>query len=78
MKLYNDMEYEKALAFEREHPELFSWAVIKDLLFNWEWTKFYFMYSWETIWDFVAITGTLAFGFYTLMLLVQTLSFARK
>jgi hypothetical protein len=31
----NCEEYEKAIAFEREHPELFSWVVIKDFLFNW-------------------------------------------
>ena len=78
LKAYNDLEYEKAVQFEKDHPELLSWPVLKDFLFNWEFTKFYFLYSWETIWDFVAIMGTLACGLYTFGLLVQTLSFARN
>jgi len=52
--------------------------VIKELLWGWEWTEFYFMYSWETIWDFLTITATFMLGCYTLYLMGQTLYFARK
>ena len=70
IKLYNDRDYEAQVQFEKDHPELFSWVVLKDFMFNWEYTEFYFMYSWETILDFVAIMGTLACGLYTLSLLI--------
>lgn len=66
------------MAFEKLHPEIFSWAVFNDCIFNWTWTRFYFMYSWETVWDFVAIIAQIICGLYTLMLMVQTLSLARK
>jgi hypothetical protein len=47
-----------------------SWAVLKDFMFTWDYTELYFLYSWETFWDFVAIMGTLLFAVYTLSLLV--------
>lgn len=75
---YNNNEFERQVAFEKMHPELFSWAMFKDLMFNWSWTRFYFMYSWETVWDFVAITAPLICGLYTILLMMQTLSLARK
>lgn len=47
-------------------------------MFNWEFTKYYFMYSWETFWDFFVIIATMILGLYTFGLLVQTMSLARK
>ena len=78
VKEYNEREYQRSIEFEKEHPEFFSWPVIYDLLFNWEFTELYFMYSWETFWDFVAIAGTLACGLYTLFLMLQTLYFVKN
>lgn len=66
------------MQFEKDHPEFFSWPVIYDLLFNWEFTKFYFLYSWETFWDFFAIMLTLVCGIYTFGLMIQTVNFARQ
>lgn len=70
IKRYNDLEFERQVQFEKEHPEIFSWAVFKDFMFNWEFTRFYFMYSWETFWDFLAIAATLIFGLYTFGLMI--------
>ena len=77
VKRYNDEEYDRQVQFEKDHPEFFSWPVIYDLLFNWSFTKFYFLYSWETFWDFFAIILTLVFGIYTFGLMIQTVNFAR-
>jgi len=73
----NEIEYQRQVAFEKEHPDILSWAFIHDLWSSYKFTKFYFLYSWETFWDFATIVGILAFGLYAFGLMVQTLQFAR-
>jgi len=73
----NEIEYQRQVAFEKEHPDILSWAFLHDLWSSYKFTKFYFLYSWETFWDFTTIVGILAFGLYAFGLMVQTLQFAR-
>lgn len=74
----NEREYQRQVELEKQHPELISWPLIKDFLFNWQFTRFYWLYSWETFWDGVTIFATILCGIYTFGLMVQTLNYARK
>lgn len=74
----NEAEYQRQMEFEKEHPEFFSWAFFYDFAWNWKFTKYYFMYSWETFWDAFAILLTFACGIYTFGLMVQTLYYAKN
>lgn len=73
----NQIAYDAQVAFEKANPNVFSFAFFYDFFFNWKFTKYYFLYSWETFWDFFAIMLTLVCGIYTLGLLYQTLNFAK-
>lgn len=75
---YNEREYQRQVEFEKQHPELLSWAILKDFLFNWEFSKYYFLHSWETFWDGFAIFLTFICGVYTFGLMVQTLNYVRN
>lgn len=75
---YNEKEYQRQVEFEKQNPDIISWAFFKEFAFNWQFTKFYFLYSWETFWDGITIFATLLCGLYTFGLMVQTLNFARN
>lgn len=58
------------MAWEKLHPEIFSWANFKEFFLDWSFTKYYWLHSWETFWDGVTISLTMICGLYTFGLLI--------
>jgi hypothetical protein len=70
--------YNQHVAFDKEHPEIFSFAVLGNSIASLREGRFNVFNSITTMLDFVILVVTLSLGIYTLCLAFTTINFVRN
>ena len=70
--------YHQHVEFERLHPEIFSFASFKHIIFSAADGRFNCFHSFSCFMDSLTLLATFGLGAYTLWLCIQTIYFARQ